>query len=393
LHGWTTPGALDGVLVADFSRAIAGPLAAMTLADLGADVVKVERPGTGDETRSWGPPWWDEQTSTYYLAFNRGKRSLRLDLADPADLAIARELVLRADVVVENFRPGTMDRLGLGWTDLSRERPDLVYCSISGFGSGPGADLGGYDFLAQALTGLMELTGVPDGPAVKAGIPVADVLTGLHATIGILAALAVAREGRTGQRVEVSLLDAALASLGNHATAHLNAGARPTRVGNRHPSIAPYEVVAAADGPLVVAAATDAQFRKLCAVVGLDHLAADPRFLTNSGRVANRTHLTSALERALAMAGAAVWAARLQAAGVPAAPVQGVAEGFALAEELELQPVDEVHDSTGRVVRTARNPVRLDATPLRTKLPPPALGEHDETLRAWLSRPRGTVLD
>jgi crotonobetainyl-CoA:carnitine CoA-transferase CaiB-like acyl-CoA transferase len=385
-------GPLAGLVVADFSRVLAGPLVTMTLADLGATVVKVERPDAGDETRSWGPPWW-EGIATYYLALNRGKRSVLLDLTVPEDLALAVELALRADVLVENFRPGTMDRLGLGYDALSARHPDLVYCSITGFGRGAGAaELAGYDFLAQALSGLMEITGQPDGPPTKAGIPVSDILTGLHATIGVLAALAAVRDGRGGQRVEVSLLDASLASLLNHATAHLHGGVAPTRVGNVHPSIAPYEVLETADRPIVVAVGNDFLFVRLCAAIERPDLAGDVRFATNAERVAHRHALTAELDRTMRTDTAASWTSRLQAAGVPAGPVQTVAEGFGLASALALEPVDVVVDAQDRPIRTPRNPVRLSATPARTALPPPGFGEHDDLVRAWLAGPRDTPL-
>jgi crotonobetainyl-CoA:carnitine CoA-transferase CaiB-like acyl-CoA transferase len=387
-----TPGPLAGLVVADFSRVLAGPLATMTLADLGATVVKVERPEGGDETRSWGPPWW-EGVATYYMALNRGKRSVVLDLAAPGDQALAVELALRAHVLVENFRPGTMDRLGLGYDALAARRPDLVYCSITGFGRAAGAaELAGYDFLAQALSGLMEITGQPDGPPTKAGIPVSDILTGLQATIGILAALNAVRDGRGGQRVEVSLLDASLAALLNHATAHLHGGAVPTRVGNLHPSIAPYEVFTTADRPIVVAVGNDWLFVRLCTAIERPDLAADARFATNAERVANRHLLTAELDRTMRTDTAATWTGRLQAAGVPAGPVQSVAEGFGLASALGLDPIDVVVDAQDRPVRTPRNPVRLSATPARTSSAPPGFGEHDAEVRAWLTAPRETPL-
>jgi crotonobetainyl-CoA:carnitine CoA-transferase CaiB-like acyl-CoA transferase len=380
------PGPLTGLLVADLSRVLAGPLATMTLADLGATVVKVERPGTGDETRTWGP-WW-EGVATYSLAINRGKRSVTLDLTDPGDLALAVELARRADVLVENFRPGTMDRMGLGYDALAAVNPDLVYCSITGFGRhGGAAEMAGYDFLTQALSGLMEITGHADGPATKAGIPVSDILTGLQATIGILAALAAVREGRGGQRVEVSLLDASLAGLLNHATAHLNGGVVPTRVGNTHPSIAPYGVFATSDRPIVIAVGNDSLFGRLCRTIGRPELAVDLRFVTNAVRIQNRAELQALIEERLAGASAATWTSTLQAAGVPAGPVQTVAEGFGLATALGLEPIDAAVDGAGRLVRTPRNPVRLSKTPAATRSAPPLLGEHDDEVRAWLAGP------
>ena len=265
--------ALDGILVADLSRVLAGPLCTMSLGDLGADVIKVERPDGGDDTRAWGPPFVEEG-STYYLGLNRNKRSVTLDLKDPVDVALARELCVRADVVVESFRPGTSDRLGLGYDEIARANAGVVYCSISAFGSGErAATLPGYDLLLQAMSGLMSVTGEPDGRPLKVGAALIDMICGLFATNGILAALRARDRDGQGQHVEVSLMDSALAGLLNQASAHLNAGAVPGRMGNRHPSIAPYETFAAADGDFAVAVGNDAIFGRLCAVVGRSELA------------------------------------------------------------------------------------------------------------------------
>ncbi len=373
--------ALDGILVADLSRVLAGPLCTMTLGDLGADVVKVERPDGGDDTRAWGPPFVEEG-ATYYLALNRNKRSVVLDLKDPADLALARELCDRADVVVESFRPGTIDRLGLGYDDVARSNPGVVYCSISAFGSGEqAATLPGYDLLLQAMSGLMSVTGEPDGPPLKVGAPLIDVMCGLNATIGVLAALhARARDGR-GQRVEVSLMDTALAGLLNQASAHLNTGSVPGRLGNRHPSITPYETFAAADGDFAVAVGNDAFYARLCGVIGRPELAGDERFATNAARLQHRDALAAELEAAFAAAPAADWVLALGEAGVPAGPINDVAQAFAFADALGLEPVDETDG-----VRTVRPPLRLGATPAAVSRRPPRLGEHSDEIRAWLSR-------
>ena len=371
--------ALDRILVADLSRVLAGPLCTMTLGDLGADVVKVERPDGGDDTRHWGPPFVAEG-ATYYLALNRNKRSVVLDLKDPADLALARELCVRADVVVESFRPGTSDRLGLGYDDVARTNPGVVYCSISAFGSGErAAALPGYDLLLQAMSGLMSVTGEPDGRPLKVGAPLIDVMCGLNATIGVLAALrARERDGR-GQRVEVSLIDTALAGLLNQASAHVSAGAVPGRLGNRHPSITPYETFAAADGDFAVAVGNDAIFRRLCEVIGRPELAGDERFATNAARMAHRDALGAELEAAFAAAPAADWVATLGEAGVPAGPINDIGEAFAFAEDLGLAPVDETDG-----VRTVRSALRLGATPAAVRRRPPRLGEHSDEIRAWL---------
>lgn len=363
-----SPSALDGVLVADFSRVLAGPLATMILGDLGADVVKVERPGAGDDSRSWG--------ASYYLALNRNKRSLALDLGDAGDLELARELAARADVVVESFRPGLMASFGLDLGELRAANPRLVTCSVTAFGSV--SPLPGYDLLAQAVSGWMSVTGEPDGGPLKVGAPLADVLTGLHAAIGILAAL---RAG-VGQHVEVSLMQSALTGLVNQASAFLNEGMLPARMGNEHPSVAPYATFAAADGELVVACGNDAIFRSLCRALGLPLLADDPRFAANDARVAHREALAAELAPVLAGRTVAEWVERLRAASVPAGPVNDVAQAFAFAEGQGLGAVDV----TGGIA-TVAPPYGLSGTPASVRLPPPALGEHDEEIRRWLSAP------
>ena len=289
-------GALSGLLVADFSRVLAGPVATMILGDLGADVVKVERPGAGDDTRTWGPPWAPDGASSYSLAVNRNKRSVTLDLADPHDRGLARTLALRADVVIENFRPGVMARHGLDHDALAAVKPSIVSCRIAGLGRG---DVPGYDFLAQAVGGLMSITGDPGGEPRKVGVALVDVMAGLHAAIGILAALRHRDRTGQGQLVEVDLLSTTLFSLANQASNWLTAGVVPGRMGNRHPSIAPYETLHAADGPFVVAVGNDAQFATFAAALGVPELAEDERFATNAARVTNRDELVHALEAAL----------------------------------------------------------------------------------------------
>jgi crotonobetainyl-CoA:carnitine CoA-transferase CaiB-like acyl-CoA transferase len=373
------PGALDGLLVADFSRVLAGPLCTQTLGDLGADVVKVERPGAGDDTRTWGPPWLDED-ATYYLGLNRNKRSIALDLADPVDARLARTLAERADVLVESFRPGTIDRLGLGYEAVADVNPKVVYCSISAFGSGEqAAPLPGYDLLLQAMSGLMSVTGEPEGRPLKVGAALIDMLCGLYATTAVLAALQARERSGRGQRVEVSLMDSALAGLLNQASAHLNAGVVPGRLGNRHPSIAPYETFRAADGDFAVAVGNDAIFGRLCGAIERPELASDPRFATNAARLEHREELGAILEGAFHREAAADWVDRLSAAGVPAGPINDVAQAFAFAQSLGLDPVWEIGG-----VRTVRSPMRLSGTPARAQRRPPALGEHDDELRAWL---------
>jgi crotonobetainyl-CoA:carnitine CoA-transferase CaiB-like acyl-CoA transferase len=364
--------ALGNVLVADFSRVLAGPLATMVLADYGATVVKVERPGSGDDTRAWGPPYDARGVASYFLSVNRNKRSVVLDLTEPEGLRAARALALGADVVVENFRPGVMDRLGLGYAALAEDNPGLVFCSITGFGAGAGATLPGYDLLIQAVGGLMSVTGAPDGEPQKAGVALADVLAGLFATTGILAALRHRDATGAGQRVEVDLLSSLLAALVNQSAAYTTAGVVPRRMGNQHPSVVPYEPLPTADGDLVLAVGNDRQFTALCAVVGL---APDARFATNRSRVEHREELREALVEALAAAPAAEWAARLAEVRVPAGQIKDVRQAFELASELGLDPIVEVPAADGPPVALARNPVRLSETPARYDSAPPALGE------------------
>lgn len=373
-------GPLDGILVADFSRVLAGPLATTMLADLGARVVKVERPGTGDDTRTWGPPW-TARASAYFESCNRSKESVVLDLADDEDLALAHELARRADVLVENFRTGTMERYGLSYDALAADNPGLVYCSVTGFGSGEGAQLPGYDFLVQALGGLMSITGDADGPPMKVGVALVDVLTSKDATTGILAALhARARTGR-GQRIEVNLLSSLLGSLANQAASYLTTGQVPGRIGNAHPSIAPYESLEAADGTLALACGNDQQFRRLVTELGDPSLADDPRFATNPSRVAHRDALVPALEELLRHDTAERWAQRLSAVGVPAGTVGTIGDGIALAERLGLEPLVEVGEGAPPQLR---HPVTYGATPVTAYAAPPSLGQHTESVRTWL---------
>ncbi len=364
------PGALDGVVVADFSRVLAGPYATMLLGDLGAEVVKVERPGSGDDTRHWGPPYAADGTATYFTGVNRNKRTLQLDLTTPDGLAEARALALRADVLVENFKPGTLDRLGLGYDTLAADNPGLVLCSISGFGSGAGAELPGYDLLVQAMGGLMSVTGPEVGHPTKVGVALVDVVTGLHAVYGILAALRHRDRTGQGQRVEVNLLSSLLSAMVNQSSAYVAGGVVPGILGNDHPSITPYSVYATGDRPLVLAVGNDRQFRALVTVLGIPHAADDERFLTNPSRVAHRDEVRAVLESALVSRGADAWYAELTAAGVPCGPINGLDDAFALAGSLELDPVVAV---PGSVVPQVANPLRMSATPASYRLAPPRL--------------------
>jgi crotonobetainyl-CoA:carnitine CoA-transferase CaiB-like acyl-CoA transferase len=368
------PGALDKVHILDFSRVLAGPFATMVLADLGAEVTKIERRGSGDETRSWGPPFDQDGRATYFQAINRNKRSVALDFADPRQRAHARSLALTADVVVENFRPGVMDGLGLGYEDLRAGNRRLIYCSITGFGRGAGAELPGYDLLVQALGGLMSITGEPGGEPQKVGVAVVDVLAGLFSAVGILAALRHRDQTGSGQRLEVNLLASLLAALVNQGSAYTIAGVVPTRMGNAHPSIAPYELYPTADGELVLAVGNDRQFESLCEVLGVGELATDSRFARNDDRVRNRVQLREALCSVLLKRPALAWADRLTAARVPAGVVNDVGGAFALAAALGLDPIVEIPRRDGAAVRLTRNPIGLSDTPPRYELPPPALG-------------------
>jgi crotonobetainyl-CoA:carnitine CoA-transferase CaiB-like acyl-CoA transferase len=370
-----TAGALDGVKVLDFSRVLAGPFATMMLGDLGAEVLKVERPDGGDETRSWGPPFDAHGQATYFLSVNRNKRSVVLDLKDTADLERARQLALTADVLVENFRPGLMAELGLAYGDLQTGNPGLVYCSITGFGPGQGARLPGYDLLVQALGGLMSITGEPDRDPQKVGVALVDILTGLFATSGILAALRHRERSGRGQKVEVSLLASLLGALVNQASAYTAAGVIAHRMGNAHPSISPYELYDARDGQLVIAVGNDRQFGALCDAIGRPELAVDARFATNPDRVTNRVRLRDELDRALREQSADHWSEVLTAARVPAGPVNDVGAAFRLARELGLDPVVEIGDGDGPPTPLTRNPITLSRTPASYRSPPPALGE------------------
>ena len=375
-------GPLAGLLVADFSRVLAGPYATMLLADMGADVIKVEGPPDGDETRSWTPPD-REGTSTYYLGINRGKRSIVLDLREDADLALGRELAGRADILIENLRPGGMAKFGLDFETVRQGNPGIVYASISGFGSGAGAGMPGYDLLVQGMSGLMSLTGSPDGPGYRAGISVFDVMAGNHAVIGILAALRYKSATGLGQHVEVNLLSSALSGLVNHSSAWAAGGVVPFRMGNAHPSVFPYEPFATADADLIVIAANDRQFRRLCEALDIPEVADDERFLHNGDRTKHRDELRPLLEEQLARRPATEWFELLREAGVPSGPINTIDEGFATADRFGLDPVVEVGEGD-RALPTTRHPIRFSTTPVDYRLAPPELDEHGDEVRAWL---------
>jgi len=375
-------GPLSGLVVADFSRILAGPYATMLLADLGATVVKVEGP-RGDDTRTWMPPVRDGE-STYYLGVNRNKRSIALNLKDEDDLATARALAARADILLENMKPGGMARFGLGYEDVAAANPGIVYGSITGFGTGGGAGLPGYDLMVQGMSGLMSLTGPADGPPHRAGISVFDVMTGMHALIGILAALHHRSLTGRGQHVEVNLLSSAMSGLVNQTSAAVAGGVTPTSMGNAHPSLFPYEPLATADGQIIVIAGNDGQFALLCDLLGVPDLVDDERFASNDLRTEHRDELQPLLEDALAARTTNEWFGTFREAGLPGGPVWTVPEGVAFATELGLEPVVEVGEGE-RIIPTVRNPIGLSETPPDHHLAPPRLDEHGAEVRAWLA--------
>jgi crotonobetainyl-CoA:carnitine CoA-transferase CaiB-like acyl-CoA transferase len=371
------------MLVADFSRVLAGPYCTMLLADLGADVIKVESPG-GDDTRNWVPPVTEDGVSTYFLAINRNKRSVALDLRDPRDVAMAQALARRADIFVQNFKPGGLVRYGLDYESVAPSNQGIIYASISGFGTGPGAAMPGYDVIAQAVSGLMSLTGDADGSPYRAGISVFDVIAGLHSTIAILAALNHRNATGEGQYLEASLLASALSGMVNQTSAYVAGGTVPFRMGNSHPSLFPYEPLPTADRDMIITAGNDVQFRKLCEVIGAPGLADDPLYSTNPGRTANRDKLRPLLAARLAAKPAAEWFTELIAAGVPCGPINTVDAGVAFAKEIGLNPVVTV--GTGSATRPGvRHPVNFSRTPASYPLAPPELDQHGDEIRAWLS--------
>ncbi len=378
-------GALAGLTVLDLTRVLSGPYCTMMLADMGARVIKVERPGGGDDTRAWGPPFQSGE-SAYFLSVNRNKESVTLDLKHPDGRRVFDALIDRADVLAENFRPGALDRMGLGYADLSRRRPDLVYCSISGFGqSGPRRREPGYDAVMQGEGGLMSITGAEDGPAYRLGVAIVDVVSGMFAAYGVAVALLARERTGRGQLVDVGMLDAAAAVLTYQAGSYFATGRAPGRLGNRHPSIAPYESLEAADGELVVAAGNDQLWRALCGVLGLGALADDPRFRTNADRVAARGALRPLLVERLRTRPVADWLTQLKAAGVPCGGVRDLEQVFSDPQIVERAMVVALDHPIAGAIRQLGVPVKLDGTPGAVRTPPPALGQHtDAVLRGDL---------
>lgn len=375
---------LDGFLVADLTRVLAGPSATMMLADLGARVIKVERPQVGDDTRQFGPPWAGS-SSSYFESANRTKESIALDFTVEADAVLARELTDRADIVVENYRTGGLTRFGLDEPSVRARNPRVIYASITGFGSGAGADELGYDFLLQAVSGFMSITGDADGEPTKVGVAIVDLLAAKDAVMGILAAALYRDRTGIGQHVEVNLLSTAIASLANQASAYLATGRAPQRLGNRHPSIAPYETVRCRDGYLALAVGNDRQWAALARLIGEPQLAEDPRFATNPARVENHDVLLPLLETALGSDDVETWTSRMRQVHIPAGRVNEIGEALALAERMGLDPlVDVGPDHPGQI----RHPVRYSAFEPTDPIAPPALDQHGADLRAWLSRDR-----
>ncbi len=394
-HQKTPPGPLAGVRVLDLSRVLAGPYCAMMLGDLGAEIIKVEQPGVGDETRRWGPPYAADGASAYYLSVNRNKRGIAVDLKAAAGRALIRDLAAHSDVVLENFRQGLLDEMGLGYGDLSAGHPGLVWCSISGYGPvGPLRDLPGFDFVAQAETGVMAITGPADGEPAKVGVAIVDITTGMFAATAILAALRHRDATGQGQRIDSSLFAAGLAWLANVGQNYLVAGEDSLRLGNAHRSIVPYETFRARDRQFALGVGTDRQFAALCAVLGIPAWAADPRFATNPARVQHRAALVAALNERFAARDAADWIADLRAASVPCGPIQTVGEALHSPQAQALGSVTTVaYPPLGDLALVAP-PYRLSATPATVRLPPPRLGEHtDQILREILGHNDQEIAD
>ncbi len=382
---------LSGITVTDLTRVLAGPLATMILADLGARVIKVERPGRGDDTRQFGPPFLkdaagnDTSEAAYYLAVNRGKESLTLDLSKPQGQAIARSLALKSDLLFENFKAGDLAKFGLGYEDLKDQNRGLIYCSITGFGqTGPYRSRAGYDSLVQAMSGLMSITGhadgQPGGGPLRVGVPISDILTGMYAVIAALAALAHRKDTGDGQYIDVSLLDSTVATLTNQAMNYLATGQSPDRIGNTHPNIVPYQAFPTTDGHIVVAVGNDAQFVRYCAVVGRPELAGEARFATNIERVRNRDVLIPMLEDIMADRDTAAWSEAFEEAGIPCGPINTIEEAFADPQvEAREMRIELAHPLAGTVPLVG-SPMRLSATPVRYRRAPPLLGEHSEDI-------------
>ena len=378
---------LAGLRVIDFSRVLAGPLIGQTLGDLGADVIKIERPEQGDDTRAWGPPWHDqpEPQATYYLSLNRNKRSIVLDLKAPDDIAFARRLALTGDVVLDNFRPGFLEKLNLDHASLAAAKPDIVTATITAFGAGTSAaQLPGYDLVAQGMGGLMHLTGEVDGRPLRVGVPIVDMMSGMNATIGVLAALTERASTGIGRHVEVSLFDTAIWSLLNHHAGVLMGGTNPGRGGNRHPSISPYESYTTSDGDIIIAAANDKLFAGLCRAINRPDLGNDARFVTNPDRRRHSEELNAEINAALASDTRAGWIAKLRAQDVPCGPINSIPEAIAWGESMAIEPLVTGDDGYTAV----RSPIRIDGAVSSWARRPPTLGEHSAEIRHEVDGPQ-----
>lgn len=367
-------GALAGLVVADFTRVLAGPYATMLLGDMGAQVIKVERPEVGDDTRHWGPPYDPAGRATYFEAVNRNKDSVEIDMTNPQGISQAQQLAARADVVIHNFPIRTARKFGLDYESVIETNPNVVYCQITGFGSGKGADMPGYDLLVQAMGGLMSVTGPQPGEPTKVGVALVDVITGMHAAIGVLAALNHREKTGEGQLVEVNLLSSLLSALVNQASSYVSGGKVPGILGNAHPSITPYEVYQTADRPLIIAVGNDQQFSKLCDVLGIPDVAKEDRFSSNSARVANRTEVNELLHTALAQHGADYWWNALTQAGVPSGPINDIEQAFEFAYSLELDPIITINQN-GEARKQVANPINFSKTPVEYRSAPPDLAK------------------
>ncbi len=397
------PGHLSHLRVLDLSRILAGPWASQTLADLGAEVIKIERPGRGDDTRAWGPPFLQDEAgrdtpeTAYFLCANRGKKSLTLDIACPEGAEIVRQLAARSDVLIENYKTGDLRRYGLAYADLKAVNPDLVYCSITGFGQdGPFSAQAGYDFMIQGTGGLMSVTGEPDhlpgGGPKKVGVPVADLMTGMYATVAILAALARRDRGGGGEYIDMSLLDCQVAMLSNLGQNYLISGNVPPRWGNAHPNVVPYQAFPTSDGHLILAIGNDNQFAKFCQASGEPQLAQDARFRSNTDRINNRAHIVAEVTRIIATRGTRQWLDLLGPLGVPCGPINNLEQTLAhpQVQHREMQ-MRMPHPSSGTVPLIA-NPIRFTEQPIEYQRPPPLLGQHNnEVLGELLGMPADLI--
>ncbi|WP_338617501.1 CaiB/BaiF CoA-transferase family protein [Achromobacter sp. E1] len=383
------PAPLTGIRVLDLTRVLAGPWCTQNLADLGAEVIKIERPGSGDDTRAWGPPYLKDEAghdtteAAYYLSANRNKMSVALDIASPRGAELVRELALQSDILVENFKVGGLSKYGLDYESLKELNPRLIYCSITGFGqTGPYASRPGYDFMIQGMGGLMSITGerddLPGGGPQKAGVAVADLMTGMYSTVGILAALHERARSGLGQHIDMALLDCQVAMLANQNLNFMTSGVAPRRAGNAHQNLVPYQVFAASDGHLIVAVGNDSQFRNYCGAIGLPELSADPRFATNPQRVKNREELVPLLAERMATGERDHWLAALEGVGVPAGPINTLDQVYEDPHVLARNMKRELPHPAAGTVPVAASPLKFSGSPVEYRLAPPMLGEHTE---------------